>query len=140
MKVFKSEVSYGFIFGLAVFLFGISFLTGLGSAPQSTIVTVCSINLVTILFIWYIFHSIKYTISEGYLKVVCGFLCKKQIPVDTIKSIKKTNSLISSPTASLAKRIQIGYGTYGIIVISPENRMDFIGMLQKANPRIEVSA
>ncbi|MFD2727302.1 PH domain-containing protein [Hyunsoonleella rubra] len=139
MKVFKSEISYGFIFGLAVFLFGISYLTSLGSAPSSTIVTVYSINLVTILFLWYVFHSIKYTISEGYLKVVCGFLYRKQISVDTIKSIKKTNSLISSPAASITKRIQISYGTYGTIVISPENRTDFIGMLQKANPLIKVS-
>ena len=54
-----------------------------------------------------------------------------------IKSIKKTNTWLSSPAASM-DRIAIKI-KFSPLVISPQNRMEFINDLLSLNPEIEVA-
>ena len=61
---------------------------------------------------------------------------KKNIEIEKITAISKTNSLLSSPAASITGRIELNYGKYSSIIISPKNKMAFIEDLIKINPNI----
>lgn len=62
---------------------------------------------------------------------------KKDIDIDKIKSISKTKSLLSSPAASLTDRIELKFGTYDAVIISPKEKKEFIRALVKINPNIK---
>ncbi len=96
------------------------------------------ILLLIAVFIIYIFLSIQYIIIDKTLKIKYGFLYIKALDIDTIKSITKTNSIISAPAASL-DRIELLYvnnGKFDSIIISPKDKVDFAKELLKINPNI----
>lgn len=91
---------------------------------------------VYILFL-YLNLSTKYTITEaGILEVKCGFFYNKRFDIHKIKSISKNGNLISSPAPSL-DRIELTYGNFEVIVISPEDKNEFARELTIVNPKIE---
>lgn len=93
----------------------------------------------TLLFSAYLFLTTDYTITEENLKVRSGFLVNKNISIETIKSIVKTDSMWNAPAGSLTDRIEIMYNQSDTIVISPKERADFIKELLKLNPNIIVN-
>jgi len=64
-------------------------------------------------------------------------LVNTKIPISSINTIKETDNIISSPAASL-DRLEIFYGKYDSIIISPMDKNEFIQDLLKINPNIEV--
>ena len=81
--------------------------------------------------------STEYIIAEtGILKVKCGFLYDKHFDIHKIKSVANTSNMISSPAPSL-DRIELTYGKFDIIVISPKDKFGFARELTKVNPKIE---
>lgn len=93
--------------------------------------------LICLLFVIHLFTSISYTIIDDELKIKAVFLVNTKIPISSIHKIKETNNLISSPAASL-DRLEIFYGKYDSIIISPLDKNEFIQDLLKINPNIEV--
>jgi hypothetical protein len=77
-----------------------------------------------------------YTISNNILKVKSGFLLNRSIPIESIKKIVPTKTIFSAPALSF-DRLEVFYNKYDSVVISPENKDDFIADLQKINPAIE---
>ncbi|WP_111307345.1 PH domain-containing protein [Confluentibacter sediminis] len=82
------------------------------------------------------FLNTDYLIENNELKIKCGFLFHKKINIMEIKSIKKTNSLISSPAPSF-DRIEITYGTSDTIIISPKDKVTFTKDLTRINHNIK---
>lgn len=79
----------------------------------------------------------SYTITDdGALKVRCGFFVNILIEVNTIKKIEATKSMLSSPALSL-DRLEVFYNKFDSVIISPQNKEDFIVALQNINPAIE---
>ena len=93
---------------------------------------VCSL---TIFFgaILYLFLNTYYIIDNKNLKIRCGFITYKPIDINQIKVISKTNSIVASPAASF-DRIEISYGKFNDIIISPSNKSQFINDLIAINP------
>lgn len=85
----------------------------------------------------YICFDIKYFIKENNLIIKSGFIKMGSIDINQIKSIEKSNNILSSPAASL-NRISIKYGKYDDILVSPKNQEDFIQELLKINPEIKL--
>jgi len=77
-----------------------------------------------------------YTISNKILKVKSGFLLNRSIPIESIKKIVPCHTILSAPALSF-DRLEVFYNQYDSVVISPENKDDFIADLQKINPAIE---
>jgi hypothetical protein len=78
-----------------------------------------------------------YTITvNDTLKVKCGFLVNQTIPVQSIIKIVPTNTIFSAPALSF-DRLEIFYNNYDSVVISPENKEEFIAELQNINPAIK---
>ncbi|BDC99571.1 PH domain-containing protein [Persicobacter psychrovividus] len=131
---FRSKIDWWFFGPIFLLLFGISFL---GGTNDGAFWVVFSIDMATILFVLYVLLSTKYWLDEQQLIVTCGILMRKEISIDKIQSIKKTYNMMSSPACSF-DRIEVKYGKYEGVIISPKNRKAFIDEILRVNPKVEV--
>jgi hypothetical protein len=91
------------------------------------------------LFLLYMYMETGYELTgDEKLKIKSGFLYHKEIYVKSIKKVRQTRDSLASPALSL-DRIEILYNRYDRVLISPNQRSEFISRLQKVNPRILVS-
>lgn len=88
------------------------------------------------LFILWMWLTTYYVINENHL-VIRFDPFKKMVPLESIKSVKKTMNPISSPALSL-KRIEIVYDQYNTVLISPIDRDEFIKVLLKQCKDIKI--
>lgn len=79
------------------------------------------------MFMLWVCFTTHYLVSDTHLIIRYGPFIKT-IPLDSITSVKKTSNPISSPALSL-KRIEVLYGRYDMMLISPKNRDEFITLL-----------
>lgn len=93
-------------------------------------------------FVLVTFLSIYYRI-EGDKLVVYSFFIPTAYPIDKIKEIKQTKSVLSSPTTSLTHRLAITFTDRKILkssiplIISPVRQEEFIRHLLSINPEIK---
>jgi hypothetical protein len=133
-KRFPSKISWWLIipiFGLLISLWIFSFFEKpfwLGSV----------ILLPVIAFVADIFLRTDYTVeADNTLLIRCGVFYRKRIDIKSIKRISESNNPISSPAASL-DRLDIQYGQYSSILISPQHKHEFIEELKSIQPEIEI--
>jgi membrane protein YdbS with pleckstrin-like domain len=88
------------------------------------------------LFLLWTWLTTYYVLDESNLVIKYGPF-KKIIPLNTIKSVKKTMNPLSSPALSL-KRLEIIYGQYNMVLISPKDRDEFMKILSKHCPQAEI--
>ncbi|WP_235973605.1 PH domain-containing protein [Peribacillus faecalis] len=92
--------------------------------------------VVIIYFLGTVWFNTRYKIEKSNLKVSCGHF-KKSIDIQEIKSIRNTKNIFTAPSLSF-NRIEIRYGNYESIQVSPVDRQAFISELGKVNPNIEL--
>lgn len=97
-----------------------------------------AILIAVFVLIMYLLYDTYYVVTQGTLKVHSGFIVNKNISIESIKSIKKTDSILSAPASSLTERIEVCYGDSKTIIISPKEKLIFIAELQKQNLEIKV--
>ena len=138
-KIYKSEIDY------KIYNF-VMLITLLSIAPvffvaefSATLYIVLGLVAGSLLLTHTVFHGIRYAINpeNRTLSVKIGFFKHGTYDIMEIKSIKKTNTWLSSPAASM-DRIAIKI-KFSPLVISPQNRMEFINDLLSLNPEIEVA-
>ncbi|MGG0456583.1 PH domain-containing protein [Bacillus mycoides] len=88
-----------------------------------------------ILFSWSWF-STKYIVGEEEITIRSGFV-KKRILIRDIKRISDTKNPIAAHALSF-DRFEILYGSYETELISPRNKEEFILLLKRKNPGIEI--
>lgn len=84
-----------------------------------------------------LFFSISYEVTDEVLTVITFFFIKKNILIKDITRIVESNNPISSPAASL-DRLEVYYGKYSSVIISPKEKMGFIAHLKRLSPSIQV--
>lgn len=100
------------------------------------------ICIVMLAFVLVTFLSIYYRI-DGDKLVVYSFFIPTAYPIDMIKEIKPTKSVISSPATSLTHRLAITFTDRKILkstiplIISPARQEVFIRHLLSINPEIK---
>ena len=98
--------------------------------------------LVMLAFVLVTFLSIYYRI-DGDKLVVYSFFIPTAYPIDKIKEIKPTKSVLSSPATSLTHRLAITFTdrkilkSYMPFIISPVRQEEFIRHLRSINPEIK---
>ncbi|BCY28230.1 PH domain-containing protein [Flavobacterium okayamense] len=97
-----------------------------------------AIMIIVFALIMYLLYDTNYIITKGSLKVHSGFIVNKNIPITEIRLIKKTDSILSAPAASLTDRIEVFYGNSKSIVISPKEKQGFVDELLQQNSGIKV--
>ena len=133
MKTFKSKIDLALVLFLVVMLGSTTLLMIFLKAWPGLL-----IMLATAGFIIHLFRTTYYQIEAGQLRIKSGFIYNKVIPIATIRSIKKSGNILSSPALSF-DRIEIKYGQQGWILISPIDQVTFVAELQKVNPHMEVT-
>ena len=135
IKKYKAKISYG----LLIFVFLIFFVPFIFALIKNEfygeMIVIIGFLILLFAFILYLVFYTEYTIDNEHLKVKCGFFSYKPIKINEIKKISKTNNIISSPAPSF-DRIEIKYGKFDEIIISPKDKFDFAKYLTKLNPNI----
>lgn len=93
---------------------------------------------VTTIFVAIIWFGTKYIIYESTLQIKIWIFTLRKVDIKTIKRIRKSKSIISSPANSL-DRIIITYNKYDDILISPKRREEFLVLLKSINSDIDIS-
>lgn len=86
-----------------------------------------------------IYTNTYYTIDDEKLtlRVKSGFLVDSKYDINKITKIRNTRTWLSSPALSM-DRIEISVGRYNKVVISPQNKAQFISHLTSLNPNITI--
>jgi hypothetical protein len=95
-----------------------------------------ALSIVLPIFILWMWLTTFYVIGENNLIITFGPF-KKTIPLDSIKTVKKTMNPLSSPALSLM-RLEIEYGQYNSVLISPQDREGFMKVLSKRCPQLKI--
>ena len=95
-----------------------------------------SLSIILPIFILWMWLTTFYVIEDNNLTIRFGPF-KRNIPLDTITSVKKTKNPLSSPALSL-KRLEIEYGQFNSVLISPFDREEFIKILSKRCQHIKI--
>lgn len=134
-KTYPTEVGY-ILLGLILIVFGSIYGSiAVNAKMESSFFISLSIPLLIFLYLLYLNFYTFYIIDNNTLTVKCGFFYKKEYAISSIKSIEKSNSLLSSPAPSL-KRVEIIFAGGDSILISPKNREDFAESLCQIKPEI----
>jgi hypothetical protein len=88
-----------------------------------------AINIGIVLFIYWLYRTTKYIVTDEGLEIQCG-LRKQHIRWEDVRSVKYTSNPISSPAFSF-RRIQIDYGKMGSVIISPHTRKAFMNQYNR---------
>jgi hypothetical protein len=131
---YRSAVSYALFIPLIITL-GIALFMGVytGEIVAIIIILVSVLGLVLPMLL-----NTTYTIDGKLLKIRSGFIKFQDVPVASITRIEKTQTLLSAPALSLTERIEVFYGRYNSVVISPQNRSRFVVDIRSINPAVVV--
>lgn len=137
-KLYKSKISYALLVPMILLCLIIWLVPIIKGTSFNAILIVSIVMLGTVGLILYTFFSTVYWINEeNQLRIKVGLMSNITIPVSEITSIKKTGSWLASPAASF-DRIEIFYGKWNSVMISPERKKDLVSVLLNINPNIEV--
>lgn len=132
-KIYKSKIGLELAIPL-VLVFGTVLTLPINQEPSWIGIVIL---LPVILFVVHMFMTTNYTIDSDKLTIKCGFLYNKTIDIKTIKKITETNNPLSSPATSL-DRLEINYGIFDTVIISPKQKREFVNDLTTLNTDIQV--
>lgn len=92
--------------------------------------------VLTAVFVLYVLTSFRYIIADGQLEIR-GLFYKKRVDIAAIRSLRETRNPLSAPAASL-DRLEIRYGKWDYVIISPKEKWKFMEQLKTLNPEIVV--
>jgi hypothetical protein len=132
MKTFKSKVGMELVIPIALIV-GINLLVMvyLNVWPAVTILFFVG------LFIVHLFLTTYYQIDGIFLKIKSGLIYSSTIDIRSLKRIVRTRTYFSAPATSL-DRLEILYNKFDTVIISPNDKDNFIKELKSVNPDIEV--
>lgn len=84
-----------------------------------------------------IFFTMRYVIDDEYLLIRTKFFPSQKVALQDIRKIEESNSILAAPAFSF-DRLEILYNKYDSILVSPEDKEQFIADLLNVNPDIEV--
>ena len=133
---YPSKVSYGLLLFVFVVFFSPLILNLTKNEINLNLILISLFLIIIFGLITHMFFKLEYIIEENKLKIKCGFFTYKPIEIKDIKEITKSNSIISSPAASF-DRIEIKYGKWEELIISPKDKFTFAKHLTNLNPKIK---
>ena len=133
-KVYKSKKDQWLVwitwFSNSIIIASVVYLFYIEGITTYSLVYGISMILV-VLFLYYLLNLTYYVIKDSEL-LVRSFFFKWTIDINTIQKIFPTNNMLSSPALSL-DRLMIIYGDDKKIMISPENKNEFLNDIASQN-------
>jgi hypothetical protein len=132
-KTFKSKIDLLLLIPVLVVLVGV----GVYMIVNGIIIGEIVIGLI-MLFILYTWVYTSYEVTnDDKLRIKSGFFYNREIYIKSIKKVRPTKNHRASPALS-SDRLEISYNRYGRVVVSPNNKTEFIRELKVVNPRIRI--
>ena len=136
-QTYYSKVSFPLVGFIFLVIFGPLIQVGIKQGVDQSFVFLLLWLVVFYGLILHMLYNTKYVIQGNQLKVFSGFIRFKPIDIQAIKKIEKTSNIISAPAASL-DRIEVSYGRFDSLIISPRDKAGFAQALLEINPDITV--
>ena len=133
--IYYSKVSYTLLIIVLIVFFGPLVPNYISNGFNNNMCLMTLVLIILFGLILHMFFNTNYKIQNEKLFIKCGFFKYRPINIEDIKKVSKSSNIISSPAASF-DRIEIKYGKFDEIIISPKNKIKFIEDLQKINPNI----
>ena len=133
--IYYSKVSYTLLIIILIVFIGPLIPNYISNGFNNNMCLMTLVLIILFGFILHMFFNNNYKIQNEKLFIKCGFFKYRPINIEDIKKVSKSSNIISSPAASF-DRIEIKYGKFDEIIISPKNKIKFIEDLQKINPNI----
>ena len=132
MKKYPSKISYGLLIFILAVLIGTTI-------PMifKPVWTGLLISTAVILFTLHLFLNTYYVIDGEFLVVKSGMIFNKKVDINSVKSIKETKTIISAPALSF-DRLEVKWGQYTGVVISPRDKKKFVEHMTRNNPLFDV--
>ncbi|EIM78431.1 hypothetical protein A3SI_02608 [Nitritalea halalkaliphila LW7] len=130
-QVFKSKISVG----LMLLPLSLLFVVALLFVYEGLLWLALVLCVPVLLYIGHLLLNTRYTLLDDKLQVSCGWGNEKTIDIQSIKEISETRNPRSAPALSL-DRLELKYGRFDAILLSPQDKQAFIHALQQANPAI----
>ena len=137
MKRFKSKIGNGFILFPSLILIAVALLLIVEKAWLGL-----PIVIAIAIYLADIFRNTHYSIEDGVLTIDAGRFYSLQIPISNIYKIKPSRDPSKAPANSM-DRLSIRYTVDGKkkeVLISPENKEDFMQALKDINGDIELGS
>ncbi len=134
-KTYNSKFSYGLIILVSIVFLGSPILNLVRGNAGIYSTTTSLVSTIILSLIIHMLLATTYKIEEHKLKIKCGFFNYKPVKINQITEIRKSNNIKSSPAPSF-DRIEIKYGAFNSILISPQNKFEFIRHITDLNPQI----
>jgi hypothetical protein len=132
-KTFRSKIDMLILVPVILVLAGV----GVYMIVNGILLGEIAIGLV-VLFIFYTYVYTSYVVTDdNKLKIRSGFLYNQEIYIKSIKKVRPTKNHRASPALS-SDRLEISYNRYGRVVVSPNNKTEFLRELKVVNPRIRI--
>lgn len=137
-RIFKAKVSYSILIFIFVVLFGplVFYIDSFFEDTQGLLVLLAFLMFLFGMIV-YLFFGTKYQIKGNNLVVLCGWFEYIKLPIEKIREVKKSRSIISAPAPSL-DRIAVVYGSGSEVLISPDDVQGLIKELKGINTSIVV--
>ena len=133
--IYYSKVSYTLLIFVFLVFFGPLVPNFISNGFNANTILAFSAMVVLYGFILHMFFNTTYKIEKGKLYIKCGFFNYNPVNIGEMKKVSKSSNIISSPAASF-DRIEIRYGKFEELIISPKHKTKFVEDLQKINPGI----
>ena len=133
--IYYSKVSYTLLIVVFLVFFGplVSLFYGNDFDGKTILIFLAMVVLYGLIL--HMFFNTTYKIENEKLHIKCGFFKYKPVTIKEMKKVSKSSNIISSPAASF-DRIEITYGKFEELIISPKHKTKFVEDLQKINPEI----
>lgn len=131
-RVFKSKVGWWYHLILLIMIISTVLVFVKGELVGMAIFLLITLQCIHMLLsTWY-----KIT-ADGNLIVHCSIFPEKQIAISEISAVEATVMPVSSYALSL-DRLIIYKGEVQWLLVSPENKQEFVRLLRKYNPAIQI--
>ena len=133
--IYYSKVSYTLLSVVFIVFFGPLIPNYIDEGFNSNMFLMTLALIILFGFVLHMFLNTTYKIEKGKLYIKCGFFNYNPVNIGEMKKVSKSSNIISSPAASF-DRIEIRYGKFNELIISPKHKTKFVEDLQKINPKI----
>ena len=133
--IYYSKVSYTLLIVVFIVFFGPLIPNYIDEGFNSNMFLMTLALIILFGFVLHMFLNTTYKIEKGKLYIKCGFIKYRPVNIGEMKKVSKSSNIISSPAASF-DRIEITYGKFDELIISPKYKTKFVEDLQKINPGI----
>ena len=133
--IYYSKVSYTLLSVVFIVFFGPLIPNYINDGFNTNMFLMTLALIILFGFVLHMFLNTTYKIEKGKLYIKCGFFNYNPVNIGEMKKVSKSSNIISSPAASF-DRIEITYGKFDELIISPKYKTKFVEDLQKINPGI----